>query len=799
MTTYDHKKIEAKWAKRWHEEKLFETDLHGAKDPFYNLMMFPYPSAEGLHMGHIFAFGGPDTYGHYVLRRGNDVFEPMGFDSFGIHSENFAIKKNINPRKLIAETVRYFRDEQFKRLGTIIDWEQEVVTSEPSYYKWTQWLFLKLYQKGLAYQKEAPVQWCPSCLTVLADEQVIAGKCERCGTEVTIKNLKQWFLKITDYAERLLNNLEQIDWSETTKTMQRNWIGRSEGAEVVFKAQSGVQLPVFTTRPDTLWGATFLVLSPEHPEVLNLTVAEQSGEVSAYLAAAKKKSEIERIAEDREKAGVFTGSFATNPVNEERIPIWVADYVLMGYGTGAIMAVAAHDKRDWQFAKKYQLPVLPVIEAGVAGQDPYTGEGRLINSGEFSGTNSAEARKLITQWLEKEGLGRSKVTYHLRDWLISRQRYWGPPIPIIYCKKCGVVPVSEKDLPVQLPDIENFKPTGTGKAPLASVASFVNTRCPNCNGPATRETDVSDTFLDSSWYFLRYPSTEFADQPFDKALTKKWLPVDFYSGGNEHAVLHLMYARFITMVLHDLGLIDFEEPFKKFRARGMIILGGAKMSKSRGNVINPNEYFDRVGADTLKTALLFMVPFEQGGEFNDRGVGGIYRYFGRVIDLVRRSLEREESAQELRLKHQTIKRVTEDIEAMTFNTAVATLMEYTNSLGRSPEPPKEGVKTLVSLLGPFAPHLAEELWEQLGQSFSVHKAPWPEYESKYLKEDHELIVIQIDGRFRDKLSVPTGSDEATVTRLALDSPKVRSYTKGSRPQKVVFVPGRLINFVLSEG
>ncbi len=798
MTGYDHKSIEAKWSKKWADSKIFQTDLKSTKKPFYNLMMFPYPSAEGLHIGHVFSFGGPDVYGHYLLRRGYDVFEPMGFDSFGIHSENYAIKKNTHPMKLINDTVKYFRDEQFKRLGTIIDWEHEVVTSDPKYYQWTQWLFLQLYEAGLAYRKEAPAQWCPSCLTVLANEQVISGKCERCGSEVTTKTLPQWFLKITDYAERLLKNLDWIDWSESTKTMQRNWIGKSEGAEVAFETGSGEGVTVFTTRPDTLWGATFLVLSPEHSLVSKLTSSSQKAVVNTYVSEASKKTEIERVSTDKEKTGVFSGSYAINPVNKSKIPIWIADYVLTGYGTGAIMAVPAHDVRDYAFAKKFDLPITAVISGGDISKEAYTGEGKLQNSGEFDGTDSNLAVTKVTKWLEDQGFGKAKVTFHLRDWLISRQRYWGPPIPMIYCEKCGTVPVPEKDLPVLLPNLENFKPTGTGKSPLASDPEFVNVACPKCGSPAHRETDVSDTFLDSSWYFLRYPSTGCEDKPFDQEMTKKWLPIDFYSGGNEHAVLHLMYTRFITMVLHDRGLIDFEEPFKKFRARGMIVLGGAKMSKSRGNVVNPNDYFDRTGADALKMAMLFMVPFEQGGEFNENGVGGVVRFLNRVVKLVESAKERPETEQELTLKNKTIKRVTSDIEAMTFNTAIATLMEYANGLSEAPQASKSAARTLVSLLAPFASHLAEELWQSLGEGFSVHTSPWPTLEEKYLISKDELIVVQVSGKLRDRLSVPTGSSEEEVTRLALARPKVSSYTKDSQLSKTIFVPGRLINFVLKK-
>jgi leucyl-tRNA synthetase len=795
VASYNHQKIEAKWAQRWEESKLFKTDITGAKKPFYNLTMFPYPSAEGMHVGNAFTFAGADVYGRFKRRQGYDVFEPMGFDSFGIHSENFAIRKNTHPKRLIAKTVKYFRDEQFKKLGMMIDWSHEVVTSDPSYYKWTQWLFLQLYQAGLAYRKEAPAQWCPSCLTVLANEQVISGKCERCNSEVTAKTLPQWFFRITSYAERLLKNLDHIDWSETTKTMQRNWIGKSAGAEVIFKSGQ-YEIPVFTTRPDTLWGATFMVLSPEHSLAKQLSTKDQADSVASYIKQAVEKSEIDRLAEGREKTGVFTGSYAINPVNGNKIPIWLADYVLMGYGTGAIMAVPAHDQRDYDFAKKYDLPIVEVISGGDISKQAYLGEGKLINSGDFSGTDSQEAVLEVTKWLEKKKFGQAKISYHLQDWLISRQRYWGPPIPIIYCDKCGTVPVPEKDLPVLLPDIEDFKPTGTGKSPLASVESFLKTKCPKCGGASKREADVSDTFLDSAWYFLRYPSTDYDDKPFDKALTKKWLPAHLYTGGNEHAVRHLLYTRFVTMVLHDLGLVEFEEPFQKFRVHGMIILGGAKMSKSRGNVVTPNHYFETVGADAFRVAALFMAPYEQGGEFNDRGVGGVVRFLNRVVGLIDRTKDREELEEELRSRHRTVQKVTGDIEALAFNTAIATLMEYSNVLSKAPEAPREGVKTLVGLLAPFAPHLSEELWERLDQPFSVHESPWPVWDEKYLKESTETIVVQVNGKLRDRIIVPVGSSEEKVTRLALASPKVVSYTGGKKPGRVVFVPGRLISIVL---
>jgi leucyl-tRNA synthetase len=799
MDKTNHKQIEAKWEKRWQEENLFKTDIQDAKNPYYLLMMFPYPSAHGLHVGHVFPFGGADSYGHMKLRQGKDVFEPMGFDSFGIHSENYAIKQNVHPAKLISDTVRYFRQEQLKKLGMIIDWDHEVVTSDPKYYKWTQWIFLKLLEAGLAYRKEASAQWCPSCLTVLANEQVVAGKCERCNSEVTTKTLPQWFFRITDYAERLLKNLDGIDWSETTKTMQRNWIGRSEGAEVSFQTDQKLEITVFTTRPDTLWGASFMVVSPEHPLLRELTTSGQSLAVETYIKEAADKPEIDRLARAEDKTGVFTGSYAINPVNNKKIPIWVADYVLMGYGTGAIMAVPAHDQRDYEFAKKYSLPIPQVISGGDISKEAYTGEGLLINSGEFSGLDSKKATTQIIQFLQSRKVGQAKVGYHLQDWLVSRQRYWGPPIPIIYCPKCGIVPVPEKDLPVLLPEVKDFKPIGTGKSPLASVDSFVNTTCPRCGGAAKRETDVLDTFVDSSWYFLRYPSTGYNDRPFDKQLTKKWLPVDFYIGGNEHAVRHLLYCRFVTMALKDLDYLSFEEPFKKFRAHGLIIMGGAKMSKSRGNVVDPNAYFEKVGSDALRTAILFMAPFEQGGEFNDKGVGGVVRFLARVADLVDKSKDRAETKDEITLRNRVTKKVTQDMEGLSFNTAIATLMEYSNSLYKAQEPPKSGLKTLVSLLAPFAPHLAEELWERLGQPFSVHRAAWPTFQEKYLKTDEELVVVQVNGKLRDRLNIPTGASEEEVRRLALASPRVSTYTNSREPSRVVYVPGRLINLVLSEG
>jgi leucyl-tRNA synthetase len=616
---YDPARVEAKWQRRWEERRTNVPDLRAAPRPYYTLMMFPYPSAEGLHVGHAFAFPGVDIHGRFRRLQGYDVFEPIGYDAFGIHSENYALRVGTNPAELIPRTIENFR-RQLQRLGLMVDWEHTVDTTAPSYYRWTQWIFLQLHAHDLAFRKKSPVNWCPSCQTVLANEQVIDGYCERHPEQRVEQRLtEQWFFAITRYAERLLRNLDWIDWSETTKTAQRNWIGRSEGAEIDFPVQGGAApLRVFTTRPDTLFGATFMVLAPEHAAVDALATPAQRSEVTAYRERVARMDLVSRKAV-REKTGVFTGSYALNPATGTRIPIWIADYVLAEYGTGAIMAVPAHDQRDFEFARAFDLPVVRVIAAADTDADAplveaYDGTGRLVHSGRFDGLEVDTAKRAITEWLASQGVGTARVRYRLHDWCISRQRYWGPPIPIIYCDACGIVPVPESDLPVRLPAIEDFRPDASGVAPLARVREFYEVRCPRCGRLGRRETDVSDTFLDSAWYFLRYPSTERDDMAMDPVLTRRWLPVDMYIGGNEHAVLHLMYTRFITMALHDLGLLPFEEPFKKFRAHGLIIKDGAKMSKSRGNVVNPDVYLDQHGADVFRMYMMFLGPYEEGGD-----------------------------------------------------------------------------------------------------------------------------------------------------------------------------------------
>jgi leucyl-tRNA synthetase len=814
---YSPSSIEPKWRRRWEESGLYRTDLTlgSGRPKFYNLMEFPYPSAEGLHVGHAYTYGGADTSGRFQRMRGYDVFEPMGFDAFGIHTENFALRLNINPRELTARTTRRYREEQLSRIGAMFDWSHSLDTSDPSYYRWTQWIFLQLFKAGLAVRKEAPVNWCPKDLTVLANEQVIDGRCERCGTPIVQKLLTQWFLRITVYAERLLAGLESLDWPDESKVRQANWIGRSEGAELIFgvagatsaagdgpHGASGAPIPVFTTRPDTVFGATYLVLAPEHPLVPAITAPDRRAAVEAYVQQASHQTEIERTNLEREKTGVFTGADAINPASGARIPIWVADYVLIGYGTGAIMAVPAHDERDHEFARRYGLPIVEVIrsDAGV-DQAAYTGPGPLINSGPFDGTPSDEAKPAITAWLATLGKAEPKVTYRLRDWLISRQRYWGPPIPIVYCPNDGIVPVPETDLPVLLPMVEDFHPTGTGKSPLASVESFVKTSCPVCGGPAERETDVSDTFLDSSWYYLRYPCTEWDDRPFDRERIERWLPVDMYFGGKEHVVLHHLYARFVTKALHDLGHLPFDEPFERLRLHGFLTRDGAKISKSRGNVVNPDEYVDRVGADAFRTYLLFMGPFDQDNDFSDTNLVGVTRFLERVWRLVVEPAPAPGPGVDLRPLHRSVKRLTDELTAYQFHTAIAGLMEYANWVGASrerftAEQHAQALRTLVLLLAPFAPFLAEELWERLGGPYSVHQQSWPAFDPAQIEQDRVTLVVQVDGKLRDRLEVAPDLGEEEAVARATSSPRVAPLLAGQQPKRVVYVPGRLINFVV---
>jgi len=808
---YDPTPIEQKWRKRWEESGLYRTDLTltSGRPKFYNLMEFPYPSAEGLHIGHVYTYGGADTNGRFQRMRGYEVFEPMGFDAFGIHTENYALKIDTNPMQLTARTTRRYREEQLSQIGAMFDWAHSVDTSQPAYYRWTQWLFLQLYKAGLAVRKKAAVNWCPKDLTVLANEQVIDGRCERCGTLVVQRELTQWFFKITDYADRLLNNLEKLDWPDESKRRQAYWIGRSEGAELVFtvagpdlgSAVSGEPIPVFTTRPDTVFGATYVVLAPEHPLVEGMTTPAQRAAVQAYIERARGATEIERTNAEREKTGVFTGAFAINPATQARVPIWIADYVLVQYGTGAIMAVPGHDERDYEFARVFDLPIVEVVASDVGIADAaYTGPGTMINSKQFDGLPSDEAKRAVVAWLAEAGTAKPRVTYRLRDWLISRQRYWGPPIPIIYCPTDGIVPVPEDQLPVLLPEVEDFHPTGTGKSPLASVPSFVNTTCPICGGPAERETDVSDAFLDSSWYFLRYPCTEWDDRPFDRARLDQWLPVDMYFGGKEHVVMHHLYARFVTMVLHDMGYLPFEEPFTRLRLHGFVTKDGAKMSKSRGNVINPDEYIARIGADAFRAYMLFMGPFDQDNDFRDMNLVGVTRYVERVWRLVTEAVPTGGAGVEMRPLHQAIQRVTRELSAYQYHTAIAALMEFGNWIGANrdaftTDQYSEALRALTLMLAPVMPFFAEELWEQQGGAYSVHQQAWPAWDEELAKESEIIIPVQVNGKVRDRLSVAPGTDEATLRAQALASARVQEYLSGREPKKVIVVPDRMVNIV----
>jgi leucyl-tRNA synthetase len=815
--------LERKWQEAWESRGTHRhtaEELRAAPRPYYNLMMFPYPSAEGLHVGNIYAFTGADVHGRYRRLTGFDVFEPIGFDAFGIHSENFALKVGVHPMDLIPRNVANFT-RQLKRTGGMFDWSHTVDTTDPSYYKWTQWVFLQLFKAGLAERKEAPVNWCPSCMTVLANEQVIGGHCERCDTPVEQRRIAQWFFKITRYAQRLLDNLDTIDWSSTTTKAQKNWIGRSEGAELVFPllddptaigpvAADTLRAPaeaesirVFTTRPDTVFGATFMVLAPEHPLVDGLITAERRAEVEAYREEVKRSDMVARQKADKTKTGVFTGGYCRNPATGRAIPVWIADYVLMDYGTGAIMAVPGHDERDFEFATAFGLEIPRVVAGpGDDGDTPlteaYSGPGVLVNSGDFDGMKKAGAIRAVTAWLAERGLGELQVNYRLHDWCISRQRYWGPPIPIIYCDECGAVPVPEEDLPVVLPRIEDFKPDDSGVSPLARVSDWYETTCPSCGRDARRETDVSDTFLDSGWYFLRYPSTDFEDRPFDPEITRAWLPVDCYIGGNEHAVLHLMYSRFLTMVLHDLGHVEFEEPFKRFRAHGLIIRDGAKMSKSKGNVIVPDPIIDQYGADTFRLYLMFLGPFDEGGDYRDEGIQGPFGFLHRLWDTVNGCEDRSADPDVERKLHQTIGQVTEQLAALQYNTSIAAMMEYLNTVrsgGRTAT--RSEVEPLVVMVAAFCPHIAEELWERLGHEGSIFDAaPWPAFDADKARETRVEVAVQVNGKLRGTvlLDIDAGGDVAEAA--ARGEENVARYLEGAAIRRVIHVPNRLVNFVV---
>ncbi|MGD9115873.1 MAG: leucine--tRNA ligase [Dehalococcoidia bacterium] len=812
--SYNPQTIEKKWQQRWAQDRLYEVGEDSPKPKYYALTMFPYTSGD-LHIGHWYAMAPSDVSARLKRMQGYNVLYPMGFDAFGLPAENAAIKRGIHPFTWTMQNVENMR-RQLKSMGSVYDWSREVITCLPDYYKWTQWFFLKLYEHGLAYRAKAPVNWCPQCQTVLANEQVIGeGVCERCETPVVRRDLEQWFFRITNYADELMD-FEGIDWPERIKIMQRNWVGKSTGAEISFALDhpntEEKEIRVFTTRPDTTFGVTFMVLAPEHPLVAELTSPDKKAEVEAYIAKTRRQTEIERLSTEREKDGVFIGAYVTNRLNGEKVPIWIADYVLLGYGTGAVMGVPAHDERDFAFATKYDIPIRVVVAPpdwdGKDLTEAYVEPGEMVNSGQFDGQPSPEAIVAITDFMEEKGWGRHTVSYRLRDWLISRQRYWGAPIPMIYCDKCGVVPVPEKDLPVLLPEDAEFKPTG--ESPLKYNDKFVNTKCPKCGAAAKRETDTMDTFMCSSWYFLRYASPRDEKAAFDDKKVKYWLPVDLYTGGAEHAVMHLFYARFFTKALRDMKLIDFGEPFTRLFNQGIIIAEKQKMSKSKGNVVTPDAYVSELGADAVRAYLMFIGPWEQGGEWNDSGISGVSRWLNRVWNLVLGGYKQvgkgdpaEKERALARLTHQTIRKVTQDIERLRLNTMVAALMEYTNYLTKVKEEAaiaeaawRESIQSLMLLLAPTAPHLAEELWQQTGHDYSIHNQPWPKWDEALAKDEEITLVVQVNGKLRDRIAVAADINKPQAENQALASPKVKAHTQGRKIIKVIYVPGRLVNIVV---
>jgi len=840
-TYYNPKEIESKWQARWDEAGVYKTDMtskDGQKN-YYNLTMYPYPSGN-LHTGHWYAYTGPDIFGRYKRLRGYNVFFPFGYDAFGLPAENAAIKRNIHPATWTRSNIEYMT-KQVKRIGTMIDWRANLATCEPEYYKWNQWFFLKFMEMGLAYREFAPVDWCPKCNTTLAREQVKGENraCERCDTPVIKKELNQWKLRITAYASQLLEDLEKLNWPERIKAMQSNWIGRSTGANIRFALQGmeDEQIEVFTTRPDTIFGATFMVLAPEHPLVTRITTETQQAAVEAYKFQASRQSEIERQATDKEKTGVFTGGYAINPVTNEPIQVWIADYVLMGYGTGAIMAVPGGDQRDYDFAKKFELPIISVTvpingdESDVAEQ-AYAKAGRMINSGEFDGMitlgkyersqwgesqqreygivledGQPEAKEAIAKMMEEKGIGEAAITYRMRDWLISRQRFWGTPIPVIHCSACGIVPVPYEDLPVELPMDIDFKPTG--ESPLKFHEAFRYTTCPQCSGPAERDTDTMDTFVDSSWYQYRYLSPHYDGGPFDPQAVEGWLPVNQYTGGAEHAVMHLLYSRFWTKMMRDMGLVDFDEPFPSLFNQG-IILGpdSQKMSKSRGNVIDPDGLVDQYGADTVRGYLMFIGPWDQGGPFSMTGIEGISRFYGRVWGLMTESpkVKGKARAKDItaleRALHQATRRVQNAYESFSFNVSLAALMEYSNKLRAARETSvvnspiwEEAMDALLIMLSPVAPHMTEELWALRGKPFSIHQQAWPEFDAEKAKEASFELVIMFNGKLRDRIQVSVDITKEDATAKALQSERIQELLAEKQAKRVIYVPGRLVNVV----
>ncbi|MFA4984849.1 MAG: leucine--tRNA ligase [Candidatus Omnitrophota bacterium] len=801
--SYPFRKIEEKWQRKWQKDKVFCVSAKGGKPKYYLLEMFPYPSGK-IHMGHVRNYTIADVAARFKMAQGYNVLHPMGFDAFGQPAENAAIKNNSHPEAWTMNCINWMRRE-LKRMGFSYDWEREISTCLPDYYRWNQWIFLKMYERGLAYKKESNVNWCPECLTTLANEEVIDGKCWRCKSEVMQKDLEQWFIKITDYKERLLEDLDTLNyWPERVLTMQKNWLGRSEGVEIYFKeADTGRVIPVFTTRQDTIFGATYMVLAPEHPMARDL-IKGKTGEKEAlaFIDKVSKESRNIRTSADLKKEGVFTGSYAVNPVNNEKIPIWLGDYVLTEYGTGAIMAVPAHDQRDFLFAKEHNLAIKVVISPSGQGlcdlAEAYEGDGIQVNSGQFDRMSNQEAKTKIAEWMESRGIGKRALNWRLRDWLISRQRYWGTPIPVVYCQKCGIVPVPEKDLPVKLPAKVKF--SGKGGSPLAQVKSFVNTKCPRCKTPARRETDTMATFIDSSWYFLRFCSPKFKNGPFERREVSYWMPVDQYIGGIEHAVLHLLYSRFFTKFLKDIGCLDFEEPFQRLLTQGMVLKEGEVMSKSRGNIVDPDLMINRYGADTLRLYILFAAPPEVEMEWSEQAVEGAFRFLNRIwrlLDYLKKDRQAPENPALKKKTHWAIKEVTEDIESFKFNTAISGVMELVNAIYQNLDSDiSEAARTAVILISPFAPHMAEEMWQLMGNKRSILDAGWPQYEQRFLEESNITLVIQVNGKMRSKIEVPKETSEDKLKDLVLGDKKVKTWLAGKPVRKFIVVPQKLVNLVV---
>ena len=794
---YNFAEIEKKWRKNWAENPVNVPSED--KKSYYCLDMFPYPSGNGLHVGHWRGYVLSDVWSRYQMLHGYHVLHPMGWDAFGLPAENYAISKKVHPAIATAENVANFK-RQLEEISAIYDWDKEVNTTDPNYYKWTQWIFLKMFENGLAYEKEMPINWCPSCKTGLANEEVKDGTCERCGSVVTKKNLRQWMLKITQYAERLLNDLDGLEWPEKVKKMQADWIGKSYGAEIDFTVEGmDKAIKVFTTRPDTLYGASFMVLAPEHEMVLELATEAQKAEVEKYVFDASTKSSVDRMA-DKEKTGVFLGCYAVNPLNGERLPIWISDYVLADYGTGAIMCVPAHDERDFAFATKFELPIIQVIsKTGEAETltEAYTEEGIMVNSGEFNGMKSSEAKVKIPDYLESKAIGKKTTNYKLRDWVFSRQRYWGEPIPVVHCDCCGVVGVKESDLPIRLPEVDSYEPTGTGESPLAAIDEWVNTTCPKCGAPAKRETNTMPQWAGSSWYFLRYPNPHNNEELISKEDMEKWLPVDMYVGGIEHAVLHLLYARFYTKFLKDIGVVSFDEPFKRLFNQGMVTKDGAKMSKSKGNVVSPDELVEKYGCDSLRMYELFIGPPELDSEWDDRGIEGVYRFLNKVWKLMSENTVVEMTKEMEITRHKMVHDITTRMEGFNLNTVVSGFMEYTNKLidiqRREGGIDAETIRTLVVLLAPFTPHISEELFEMTGGVGSVFDQGWPTYDKAKMVSDEIEIVIQVSGKMAGKVTVAREEAEEVVLAKAKEVAAAR--LEGKQIIKEVYVPGRIVNIV----